>query len=310
MRLWSVWLGLVACSGKEPEVVEADPTAEGPYSVELVEGFTMDLGDRGDFPGVVQALLYAPQGVTEPMHVVLFNHGFAVSPTEYYTTLVHLASWGLVVVAPTWDPGIPTARTHTGLAQDVVAAMDWLQQNPLPIEGELRLETFGVGGHSRGGKQSIHAATLDPRVGATFNLDPVDALPPFGEVDPAEFPSVTPELMAALEAPAGHVGTGRGVEGTVPCAPAEDGYAAYFAEMKPGSVQVVLDDAGHNDFVDACAEDEGGFVCVACPLGADPLRTRSVGQAMMAAFYRTWLDGDERFGGWVDGSAVGGEVKR
>ncbi|HMV68236.1 MAG TPA: hypothetical protein PKA64_15420 [Myxococcota bacterium] len=311
VRRWlAAGLAIAGCTAGDPVGEALDPSLPGPYTVSLVDGFQMDLGDRGSFPGVVPALLYVPEGIAEPPHVVLFNHGFAIAPTDYYATLVHLASWGLVVMAPTWDPGIPSARTHVELADDVIAALDWLQRNPLPVEFEVAVDRFGVGGHSRGGKQALLAATRDPRIAVTFNLDPVDAPPPFGSFDPADYPSVTPELMGDLSAHAGHVGAGRGGEGSPPCAPVDDNYAAYFAAMKPGAVQVVLDTAGHADFVDPCAEGEGGFACAACPAGDDPLRTRAVGQGMMAAFYRTWLDGDERFPTWADGGAVGGEVKQ
>lgn len=268
-----------------------DYTSLGTFGVDVTT-FQMDLADRGDgFPDDVDTRLYAPS-TGSGMPVVMLNHGFATRTDQYHDTAEHLASWGFVVLVPQWDPGIPTARTHQGLADDVVAAIDWLYANPLPLDVEPDVSLLGVGGHSRGGKQSIHAAALDERILAGFQIDPVDSLPPFGEVDPADFPSVAPELLADITIPMGIVGMGYGAADTVACAPEEDNYAAYWAGIGEG-VLVELPNAGHNDIVDECATGGGGLACISCTLGDDPAATVAAVQGSMAAFYLEHLMGDD-----------------
>jgi chlorophyllase len=308
---WSILVVMMVagCAGEvddgEPELL--DPTQTGPYGVDFVE-VEMDLGDRSDgFPSVVTARVHAAD-LSGAVPVVIFNHGFAVRASQYHDSLNHLASWGFVVVAPQWDSGFPTARSHLGLAEDLVAAIDWLYDNDLPIETIAEPSQLAVMGHSRGGKQALHAAILDDRIVATFTLDPVDSAPPFGSFEVEDFPSVTPELMAGLTVPSGVVGTGyggQGVNGGQPCAPVEEGYEAYFEEMGAGSTQWVLGTAGHNDFVDDCAEGDGGLACVACPEGDDPGRSRVMGGALAVAWLGTVVAGLEGLDGWVDGTAEG-----
>lgn len=300
---------LVACAGSkdpvEPEVV--DPTEQGPYQVELVEGLTLDLGERGGgFVSTIPALLYVPVNASGDVPVVVFNHGFSAKPADYYSTLVHLSSWGFAVLAPEYDPGFTNPRTHQGLADDVTAVLNVLQTTAIETDVSLRLTDFGVGGHSRGGKQSLLAALTDTRIVATFNIDPVDSGPPFGEYDPADFPSVAPELVGALAIPAGLVGTGLGGTGEVPCAPVGENFQSYYDAIPADVYAAVLPDAGHNDLIDSCADGESGFLCMTCALGADPAATRTLERGLMTAFYLKHLVGDDRVDGWLDGTEVPG----
>jgi predicted dienelactone hydrolase len=298
------WIALwTACAPREVDEVEVvDPTVQGTFTVERIDGITLDLGDRGGgFVSTVPALVYVPADADGPVPVVVWSHGFVIDPREYYTTLVHLASWGIAVVAPTWDSGFAASRTHAGLATDLRAALDALQQTPVEAGVTFALDRFGAGGHSRGGKQSLLAAVSEPRIVASFNLDPVDALPPFTEVDPAEYPSVAPELAGGITIPVGMIGAGRAAEGEFPCAPPEDGFQAYFDAIGSDVWLGVLPTGGHNDFVDACADGEGGFACATCAPGEDPVAARALAAGMMTAFYLKHLSDDARFDGWLDG---------
>jgi hypothetical protein len=162
-------------------------------------------------------------------------------------------------------------------------------------------------GHSRGGKQSIHAATLDDRISAVLTFDPVDSLPPFGELSELDYPSVTPELMGDFTVPSGVVGTGygsEGVNGGPACAPEEDNHQAYYEVMPPGTRRWVLPSAGHNDIVDECAEGTGGFICAACPPGDDPVAVRTMFGGLAVAFLSREMLAATDMNHWLDGTAV------
>ena len=159
-------------------------------------------------------------------------------------------------------------------------------------------ERLGAGGHSRGGKVAILAALNESRIKATFNLDPVDTgAGPLG-VNP-ENPSVTPEMMDKLVVPAGFVGAGRGTQGFQPCAPEADNYHQYFVEAKKAyAVEYLLKDAGHNDF----AESLSPILDFVCEKGGNPAETKAVAKSTMVAFYQVFLNGDNSYRPWVDGS--------
>lgn len=308
MRWLVISLVAAGCAGAsdgDDEVEALDPTATGPYGVELVE-LDLDLGDRSDgFPSLVPTRVHAPVK-DGALPVLLFSHGFAIRPDQYHDTLNHLASWGFVVVAPRWDSGFPSSRTHVGLAEDAIAAIDWLFQNDLPIDGTEEPSLLAAVGHSRGGKQSIHAATLEDRIVATFSFDPVDSAPPLGTFDEADYPSVTPELMPGLTVPSAVLGMGYGGEagvGSIACAPVEDNYRSYFDAMPAGALELVLPTSGHNDLLDECAEGSSGGFCALCAPGDDPGSTRRLGAGFAVAFLSAQLGDGEGFEAWLDGSA-------
>lgn len=300
MRTWILAL-VGACASSPGEIVTPrDPTERGPHG-DVFEDVEIDLGTRSEgFPMRIQARVHGPESYGDVATVILFNHGFATETEAYFRLGAHLASWGHVVVMPQWDLGV-NSRTHADLAVDAIAALDWLQQNPLPFtEYAIDVTGFGIGGHSRGGKQALLTALADDRVKALFNLDPVDALPPFGEVDPADYPSTAPELVGELTIPWGQIGAGRGPEGVVPCAPAEEGFAAIFAAAPAGTLQFELPTAGHQDFTDACSDGTGDVTCNVCPAGDDPAASNLFARATLTAFFGKRLRGDDGFDGWLE----------
>lgn len=311
MRLIALLSLAVACAPQRPPGggdSSEDPTERGSADTTFQDiEITLD-GRTGDAPTRLTARVHAPERSDGPARVIVWNHGFVTETEQYFRLGDHLASWGFVVVMPQWDLGA-TVRNHRELADDAKLGLDWIQANGLPLEGvEIETRVFGAGGHSRGGKQALLHAGLDERVAAVFNFDPVDALPPFGEVDPADFPSAAPEVVSTLAIPLGHVGAGRGPDGVVPCAPEGENYVDVFAAARPGAIQYELPTAGHADFTDDCADGSGGVACNLCPAGDDPAATARFGYAAAVAFFARALRDDDGFASWLEGDEAPAEV--
>jgi hypothetical protein len=147
--------------------------------------------------------------------------------------------------------------------------------------------------------QTFLAALDDDRFDAIFATDPVDSAPPGGG-DPADYPSVTPEQIGAIDIPVAYVGAGLGSTGLVPCAPAADNHREYYDNGGSPSWLYTFADAGHNDFVDPCADGPGLLSCLSCTSGDTPAAYRDLNRALAAAFFRLQLDGDASFQPWVD----------
>lgn len=145
---------------------------------------------------------------------------------------------------------------------------------------------------------------MSSNIDALFLLDPVDSAPPFGDFDPADYPSVAPELMANVSIPTGFVGAGKGGEGDVPCAPTEDNYSQFFASSAGPSFLYEIAEMGHADFQDACAQDPDTTTCTFCAVGTAPADDYATTAALATAFLRVFLAGDESYRPWVDGDEV------
>lgn len=279
-----------------------DPFRAGPFAVST-QSLDVPLGERAaGFASVVDTTLYLPIAAPGPVPVILFSHGFALSPDQYISTGEHLASHGLAVAMPAWDEGFISSRTHTGLASDVTAFLDWLEEAATSdpnLKSILDTGRIGLAGHSRGGKQSIQAALTDARVLALFGVDPVDAAPPFGG-SAVDYPSLTPERIGDLSIPVGFIGAGRGGEGFVPCAPTEDNYQQYFDHSSAPTWLYTFPNAGHADFTDGCADSPSLLSCGTCTIGDDPAAYRDLSRTLQVAFFRLHLSGEESYRSWVD----------
>ena len=94
----------------------------------------------------------------------------------------------------------------------MTTVIDWALARP---RSRFRPTKLALAGHSLGGKITVLAATLDPRVTAVVAWDPVDS----------NTPSVAPELMVGLTATIAVVGeTTNGTGGFMPCAPTADNF--------------------------------------------------------------------------------------
>ena len=283
------------------------PTAPGPYTSNQTDAsytVTYAGGDR-----TMDVRIYLPSDLADgPFPLVVLSHGFQLNGEGYNVLGDRLASHGFVVVSPSYGDSLFAALSHTALAQIVVATIDWAAaQNTTtgsPLFGHIDLDKIGVTGHSRGGKQSIYAAILDPRIKAVFGIDPVDSGPPVGGNDPVAYPSLTPERMGELTVPFGAVGAGHGGEATLfgfgpACAPIADNYEAYFDAAGAPAFEYLVVDAGHLDFVDDC-----GFLCTTCGQGSDASVGRNFAAQTAVAFFKVFLTADESYRPWVDGAPI------
>jgi len=317
-RVMTVGLCLVGWScGEGPETPvdlasTVSPEEAGNRSVEVVS-LSFDLGDRDNLPSEVEVDVYVPTNTLGEVPVVVFNHGFGAVTDDYFQSLYHLASHGMAVVAPQWDRGIPVARTHTGLRDDLSTLLDLLQTTALELPAVLDRERLAVVGHSRGGKQALMFALDDDRADAVVVWDPVDGGPAFGSFDEADYPSIAPERMGELDVPTLSLGFGLGAEGPVPCAPAPENYQAIAEDASDRLQTWALLGAGHNDVLDACASGDGGGVCLVCPLGETPQDTRTLAQAATTAFLLAQLDEDDAMAAWLDSARpeeLAGQLER
>ena len=247
--------------------------------------------------------VFVPKNATgKPFPLVILNHGFQSSGTAYLGFGQRLASHGFVTLLPSWGDNAIFALTHRALAAYTIGLIEWaLKENHASVSVLREMidpDHIGVGGHSRGGKQSLLAATQDERIIASFNLDPVDSSSPTGGTE-TEFPSVTPEKMGDLHIPLGFIGAGHGGEGLVACAPEDQNYHQYFISALSPAFEYNVLDAGHMDFMDNC-----GALCATCPSSDGDAWIYNFANATQLAFYKVYLAGDQRYQPWVEGDPV------
>lgn len=275
-----------------PDMPPDDPGNDGPRGASRFEE-TLDAPGGGFIQRRVTVGVFVPERAEgAPFPLVVLNHAFQTSGTVYEDYARRLASHGFVTLLPTWDGGL-SLRNHVELAEDHAWLLDWaLTANAQAGSRLFTLvdpERIGAAGHSRGGKQAIFAGILDPRVDAVLGLDPVDSGPPFGG-GPDAYPSLTPERMGELDLPTAFLGAGRGGEGAIACAPADDNYAAYFDAAVSPSASYLLPLAGHLDFMADC-----GLTCFGCPSGEDREFAHAFGLRTTVAFFARHLNADPRY---------------
>ncbi len=153
----------------------------GPYRVVTREVVVPRPGDSGQFTARLYVPLPGADGAdgVAAAPIVAFGHGFLTPVERYESTLQHLASWGLTVIAPRSGGG--PFPDHRHFADDLGAALEWLAGVPasepdwpgLPIAGEAR----GVSGHSMGGGAAVLAAAADPRIRSLATLAAAETRP-------------------------------------------------------------------------------------------------------------------------------------
>mgnify|MGYP001183197376 CR=1 FL=1 len=194
VRIWSTVMAAAglsvqaaAAAGSWP-IAQAPPAAEsaappGPHAAGWrVVTVTRPAG--GDFT----ALLTYPATRAErdaplddrgaPYPVVAFGHGFLQAPERYQGTLLHLASWGFLVIAPQSHAGL--SPDHAAFAADLNAAVDGLARESAAAGSWLfgRVDdAYGLAGHSMGGGASLAAAAANPRIDAVLTLAAADTRP-------------------------------------------------------------------------------------------------------------------------------------
>ena len=255
-----------------------DPAGDGPSAVT-----TTTASIPGNGAGrTLAATVYAPQGAG-PHPLVVMSPGFQMQRTQYASYGKHLATWGFVVVLTDYaESGF--SIDHARIAADVPKVIDWaLAQQTLAVDGQ-RIATAG---HSLGGKISVFAATLDPRIKAVVAWDPVDS----------NNPSVAPEKMASLTAAIAVVGeTTNASGGFMPCAPMADNFQSFYAAARPPALAMTINGADHMDWVD----DPSCGVCGFCTAGSAPNeRARAASRRLDVAWLRRHLLGDMAMEMWL-----------
>ncbi len=194
-----------------------------------------------------------------PFPIVLFSHGFAAYPTMYQYLTTHLASWGIVVVAPDHrERGLLAALTGARAEVDDVEILLTARDTALAanddetslLAGTMDPSMQATAGHSAGTFAAVQAATQDP------DIDTFIAMSGGGRIDDS----------AALPDVPGMVITGRNDQ------VAEfAGVESLFAAMATPKRFVVFDEGGHNSVDDICliGADKGGLLEIAAKVGIE-----------------------------------------
>lgn len=145
-----------------------DPSKPGPYTVKSVELLEDRDGVMTNFD------LYMPTTAGRYPTIVL-GHGFSQYKAYQADNAMHLASWGFVVLVPTFS----TTSDHEANGAEMLDLLDWLISSANPYRSLVDETRLGLAGHSAGGLATTVAAGLDAQtsnqVSAVMGLDPVDA---------------------------------------------------------------------------------------------------------------------------------------
>ena len=320
------WCGVVSAEGEGCDVPDTgdpgicrdsgcvpldDPGLAGevPFSVGAYE---LVLGDT-DRPPKAEIALYIPDE-EGPFPVVIFHHGFQLGTDSYASYGEHLASSGYLVVMPEMPGGLVGGPTHVDLQGYLTTVIDWIVRDAAHVDGRLGgkadAERIGLAGHSMGAKISLLVATEDGRPDAIFAIDPVDSAGGPMPVSPADYPSVTPELMDQIDVPAVFLGetTNGTCEGFLcqPCAPQPDNFHQYYEHATSSCLEIEVVGANHMSFLD---NPNCGLTCSVCPVGTDdPATTRLLTRRYMTAFFNVFLRDQDVYRTFLTGLAMDDDV--
>ncbi len=300
-----IWILLVGCSADDSSSLQADEDVESEQSELFEDGDAVpDVSQNGSFAFsqsrevlevengsetlALEFLLLLPEG-DGPFPLVVFTHGFSLSPEMYTTYGERLASWGLVAILPQMPGSLTEPETHRELADHLAALIDWATDPATEkLAGKLKEQSIGLAGHSMGGKISFLLASRDSRIQAVFGVDPVDSAPPI-EYDAEDYPSVTPERMADISVPFVALGeTTNGGDSSAACAPSAENFEQIYAFAESPAFRIEMLGANHMSFLD---DPDCGILCAVCPTGTDdPAMTRALTQKYMTAFFLAVLE--------------------
>jgi pimeloyl-ACP methyl ester carboxylesterase len=261
--------------GSESPAAIPDYGERGSYRFEAREISVPRRGADGDFGAQLFRPLQAQGDGAEPLAaspVFAFGHGYLAPIELYESTLAHLASWGITVVAPRSGGG--PLPSHERFAADLVAALDHVADvaasdggGALPVEAGAR----AVGGHSMGGGAAVLAAAMDPSIRTAATLNAADTRPSSA----AAAREVTAPLLLV--------------------AASEDRIAPVDQHQRPiyeaaaGPAQLrIVKGGGHCGFLDRA--DLIGIVCGRPSLDAEVQRT--IGRVALTAWLRAETLGD------------------
>lgn len=108
----------------------------------------------------------APERAARPYPLVVFSHGYAISPILYSALVEHYASRGFVVLAPehneNFNPSLDGFwKSNIDRPVDISRTIDYAQQLTKPgaaLAGMIDMNKIAVVGHSYGGYTALAAA--------------------------------------------------------------------------------------------------------------------------------------------------------
>ena len=209
-----------------------------------------------------------------PFPLLLSSHGFSGHPAYVISHLEHVASWGYVVAAPS-HPSRNLAASITGEVTsegdpdvaDLVNAIDQLEavnaDQDSPLFGAVDTEQIAAEGHSAGGGAVGRLALADDRLttfigqapGAPVAIERQEGV----ELTDEERAAAVADALAATEPPDLPVLLIEGErDGIIPLAAVQ----ALYEWLAAPKQLVVVANAGHNPYLDICAnlQDQGGLV--------------------------------------------------
>jgi pimeloyl-ACP methyl ester carboxylesterase len=221
--------------------------------------------------------------------VVVYLPGFSLAPTDTTGLLEAVAGHGVVVVGVGLRSGPFNQIASADEAEDIPAVIAFARaglQAALPAGVDVDGAAPVIAAHSRGGKVTWRALVANPRLARGLALlDPVDAPPPPG-ASITDNPAVTGPV--AFAGPALVLGTGRGPQGAMPCAP-EDHNHDEFAAALPSPTHLLGANAGHNDILDSPPCFLGFCACVG---GDAPEAFRAAAAGLVTAVVRATVGVD------------------
>jgi len=254
-----------------------DPAQPGPYAIaELDDKHTVSATGHE----VAIHCAHPTDGADGPYPVVIMGHGFQLPPSQYFSYVKHLASFGYVALTVDFPAGF-FGNKHVDNAKDMLGGIDWAAS---ALAGLADSNNVGASGHSLGGKAALLAATMDQRIKASITLDPVDSAM---NCSAADCPDVS--AMMPLPIPTGFIGeTTDAAGGFQPCAPKADNFETFYAPSASPSLSVEVLGANHMSFLD----DPGscGLTCSFCKAASiDGSVVTALSRAFMVAFYQRHL---------------------
>jgi pimeloyl-ACP methyl ester carboxylesterase len=271
----------VAPAGRSSSEVPLGLADAGPHEVATLEvEVPRTRGGEGSFGARVFAPIPIGGAVASPSPAVAFGHGYLADVGWYESTLAHLASWGVVVIAPRSAGG--PFPDHAAFAGDLLSALDWVvaeaERGTAWPGGAVDAGALGLSGHSMGGGAAVLAAARAPDVRAIATLAAA-------ETDPSAIAAV-----GDVTAPALFVAAGDDAITTV----AEHQRPMFEAKTQgPAQLRTILG-ASHCGFLDreTILLD---LVCDQASIDAD--EQQRITREVLTAWLRYELAGDARLAG-------------
>lgn len=217
----------------------------------------------------IDAHIGAEPATDGPFPVVLFSHGYAGFPEQSADLVTHLASWGMVVIAPdhverslsgllgTAAQGVEPKEDPAVLTASLDAAVADGDDESSPLHDLLDLDHVAVAGHSAGASAAYLTATADDRIDGFIAYSLGAGRPDEATGEPADRP--VPEVPGMVM-----VGSADGIIEA-------DETIAVYDEMQPPKYLVEIAEAGHLVFSDICliGRDQGGLTGLVAEAGLD-----------------------------------------